>query len=687
MHTRSHARASAAPMAYLSSSCAPFVLAACVSSAWPAVAFAQAAAPLVAATTSDVIVVTASPVAGPPDRFATIVTQISRDDIVQAGGANLADALRDVPGVANTSFAAGASRPVIRGMDAFRVKVLEDGISSSDVSEVGPDHGVPIDPLSARSIEVVRGAATLRWGSQAIGGVVNAINNRVPLTLPAAPLSGEATGSYDSNAASGQGSLLLDARAGQFAIHADGFARRASDYGTADGEQTNSFFHGDGYSVGSSYFFGSNNQSHTGLGYIHYDARYGIPSDTTYIDMRQDKYLSNTSFHVSDGVLQTLNVNLGYANYIHDEIDPDTGEIASTFKNREWNGRAEALFGAMGPFSNAAVGVDYSGRHFAAGGEGGDYLSPTYTRSGALFAFTESHPGDGVQVQAAARVERNLVDGTPGSGIATSRDYTPVSGSVGALFDVAPYTKFGLTLSSAGRAPGQVELFAHGPHDGPGTFETGDPDLKIERANSFEATLRYRPDRLDFEGALWDARFSNYIFGDLTGNLCDSDGDCTSPPDADLKELNYEQRDANFWGAEAHAVYDLARMPAGTVQAVGLADYVRAKFSDNGGDVPRIQPYRIGGGLNWTSGAFDAGFLALFVGAQKHVPAGESTTDSYWNLDAQTAWRPLGADGGFEVALVGHNLTDEVQRNAVSLNRDVVELPGRDVRIVLRQSF
>ncbi|HVY86068.1 MAG TPA: TonB-dependent receptor, partial [Caulobacterales bacterium] len=573
MSTTHDARACApAALLSLSVSRAPLLLAACI--LLPGAALAQSATQTADNDQSETVIVTASPVAGASDRFATIVTQISRDDIVQSGGANLADALKDVPGVANTSFAAGASRPVIRGMDAFRVKVLEDGINAGDVSEVGPDHGVPIDPLSARDIEVVRGAATLRWGSQAIGGVVNAINNRVPLSLPDAPLSGEANASYDSNGATGQGSLLLDARAGQFAFHADGFARRASDYDTPDGTQANSFFMGDGYSAGGSYFFGADNQSRAGLGYIHYDARYGIPSDTTFINMRQDKVLSNNSFHLGDGVLQTLNVNLGYGNYIHDEIDPATGDIEATFKNREWNGRAEGLIGAIGPLSNSALGVDYTDRHFSAGGDAGDYLSPTHTQSAAVFGFTEAQLGASTHLQGAARVEHIRIDGTPASGTPTNIDFTPVSGSVGLLFDLNSATKLGFTLSSAARAPGQVELFAHGPHDGPGTFETGDPTLKIERANSIEATLRFHQDRVHFEGSLWDARFSNYIYGALTGDLCDDSGDCSNPPGGELKQLNYTQRDANFWGAEAKGSYDLAQLTAGRLQAVVLADMV-----------------------------------------------------------------------------------------------------------------
>ncbi len=662
---------------------APILAAAFVGTLWPASASAQTAAQQSQPSQSETIIVTASPIGGDPDRFATIVTQVSRDDILQNGGANLADALRNVPGVSDTSFAAGASRPVIRGMDAFRVALLENGISSSDVSEVGPDHGVPIDPLSARDIEVVRGAATLRYGSQAIGGVVNEINNRVPFELPTAPLSGEVSGGYDTNGAGTDGSVLLDGRAGQFAFHADAFGRRVSNYDIPDGEQPNSFFRGGGYSAGSSYFFGDNNASHVGLGVIHYDARYGIPSDTTFIDMNQDKVVGDASLHLGDGLFQSLNVTGAYADYRHHEKDPD-GTIESTFLNRETNGRAELLLGAIGPLTASAIGVQYGDRRFEVNGD--DFLSPTHTQTQAAFAFTEMPLGDRLHFQGAARVEHVSADGTPASNIPTSVDFTPVSGSIGALYDVSDALKIGLTVSSAARAPGQVELFARGPHDGPGTFEIGDPNLSIERANSIEATLRYRSGGFRFEGSLWDARFSNYIFGFLTGNLCDDSGDCTNPPGADLKQLFYRQQDANFWGGEARATFDLWNSTSGTLQGVALADYVRAEFANGGGDVPRIQPYRIGAGLNWLSEHVDAGIMFVYVGPQDHVPAGDTTTDSYVDLDVNVAWRPI-ALNGVEIALVGHNLTDDVQRNAVALNRDVVELPGRDVRLVLRKTF
>jgi iron complex outermembrane receptor protein len=202
------------------------------------------------------VVVTASPFAQDADQISTIVDVVDRGEILAQGGSNLADALKDVPGVAGTGFAAGASRPVIRGMDATRVKVLEDGISSSDVSDIGPDYGVPIDPMITQKIEVVRGAGTLRYGSQAIGGVINAINNRVPLTLPDKDFSAEGNASYDSTSAGTQEGVMVDGASGNFAFHGDGFIRRASDYDTPLGTQVNSYSHTSGLSGGGSYFFG-----------------------------------------------------------------------------------------------------------------------------------------------------------------------------------------------------------------------------------------------------------------------------------------------------------------------------------------------------------------------------------------------------------------------------------------------
>lgn len=648
----------------------------------PAAAFAQDVA---SATPADddykgEILVTASPFGHAEDETPAITAKVDADDILKSGGANIADALSRVPGVSGTGFAAGASRPIIRGMDASRVRILENGTSMSDVSDVGPDHGVPFDPLAARSIEVVRGAGTLRYGSQAIGGVVNALNDRVPTSLDPRPFSGELTGSYGSVDDSWQGSALADATFGNLALHADAFVRDTDDYDTPLGKQDNSWLRGHGESFGGSYFFGGGD-SRIGAAIEQYDAKYGIPGEESFIDMTQTKVLGRASFALGQGLLKTLNFDGSYADYEHSEIEDD--DPVATFLNTEYNGRAELLLNPLGPVANSALGFEYMHRAFSALGEASNYLLPTTTETAAGYAFVDTEFTDRLHLEMSGRVEHVSVSGTPVSNLFTSRGFTPLSGAIGALFELSDAVKIGVTFSSTGRAPGITELFSRGAHDGPGTYETGDPGLKIERANSLEETLRIRSGGFRFDGSIYSSWFDNYVYGDLTGWTCDEEGDCVGDDSRDFKELFYRQQGAHFRGIEGQASYELVNRAAGTLEASLLADYTRATLSD-GSNVPRIPPYRVGGGLDWESDAFDAGVSLTYSGRQDKVGAFDTPTDGYTQLGAQVSWRPFKEHRGIEFSIVGQNLTDSVQRNAAALNKDEVVMPGRNVRFVVK---
>ena len=625
------------------------------------------------------IVVTATPFSHSALETPAIPVKIDADQIRRAGGASIADSLQNVPGISASGFAQGASRPIIRGMDSNRVRLLEDGTSISDVSDIGPDHGTPIDPLSARSIEVVRGAATLRYGSQAIGGVINVLNDRVPMRHAGDPLRGEFNASYGSVNDAAEVSGLVDARSGALALHADGFYRHTGDYDTPLGVQTNSFAKGWGGALGGSLF--SPGGSHVGLAVIHYDANYGIPAEEAFIVMRQTKLITRNVFNLGSGD-EALHIDGSFADYQHSEVEPD-GTIATTFKNREANLRGELLLGGIGPVTNTALGIEYQHRNFSALGDGSSYLQPATSRNLAGYAFTEITLSPRLHAEGSVRVERIDITGTPGSGLFTRREYTPLSGAVGMLFEPAEGFKLGLTASTTARAPALTELFARGGHDGPQTYETGDPDLVPERARALELSLRVNKGPFEFDGSLYSTKFDNYIYGDLTGRTCEDDGTCMVGAGLPLREVFYRQQGAHFRGVEAEARVDLLKQPTSLLALRILGDYTRATL-DDGSSVPRIAPWRIGGGIDWTSSRLDLGVSYTRFARQNQFGQFDTPTDGYNALSVHVAWRPFTQHPGIELGLTGQNLTNDVQRQATSFNKDLVIAPGRSIRFTLR---
>jgi iron complex outermembrane recepter protein len=650
---------------------------------WLAVAAAPAlaAAPATANVPDDSvqeIVITAAR-APAVEYLATDVGTVDHDTLLREGGSSLADALRNMPGVTSSGFAAGASRPVLRGFDAARVRMLEDGVGSFDVSDLGPDHGVPIDPLAAQKIEVLRGPATLRYVGEAVGGIVNTVNNRVPGSLPAQPLSGELFGAWASGARAGEGAGHVDGRLGQVALHADAFGRHAGDWGIPAGTQANSFFTGNGESVGAAWVDG---ESHAGAALVHFASQYGIPGDVSRIEMSQTKALAHASLDLDAGVLQTLTLDAGHAGYVHREVMPDTGAVASTFRDRETEARVEGLLDAFGPFASAALGLQAQQRAFEALGAGQDYLLPADQHALALFGYTEMPLAKGWRLQGGLRYERLRVTGTPASGLATTRDFAPLSGSLGLVYEPHAGIKVTAALTSGARAPGLPELYARGPHDGPGTFETGDATLPAERADSGELNVHLEGDDTVLEASLWGARFKGFLYGALTGRSCDEAGLCGIGP-GPLRELDYRAQDAHFAGLELNLARTLHEGGAGRFELRLFGDTVDARLAD-GNPVPRMPPWHGGMGLAWHRAALGAGFDARYSAPVTRLAAGETPTAGYTSVDAWASWELPLQRPGITLGLAAHNLGDSVQHNAMALNKDVVTLPGRDIRLSLR---
>ena len=637
-------------------------------------------------TTTDVpetVVVTASPFVQNLIDLSASVAQVTREELLTSGGIGLGDALKNVPGVTSSGFTAGSSRPVIRGLGATRVRVTENGLGSHDASDVSDDHAVPIDPLAALEVEVLRGPATLRYGSQAIGGVVNSINNRIPIDL------GEGTnfegfGSISSNSIERLGGMVIDYRRGNWAFHADGLIRGADDYDAPDGTQTNTFSFGRGFALGGAYI---GNAGAGGLGYNQFIAHYGIPTkpgveEVAHIDLDQKNYGGLLRFMLPG--FATIEAQGVYTDYTHSEIVNGEG-VLSTFNNDEWEARIEGVHESIGPVTMGAVGVQFGNRDYAALGEAVEYLLPTETDSFAAYLFEELALSDSLRLQGAARVEWTRVAGETEALGEFDLDFTPASFSLGAVF--APGIANTSLFSNASwtqRAPHVTELFAQGPHEATGTYEIGDPKLSMERAFSIEGGIKHEaPNENRASLSIYHTRLDGFIYGLLTGNSYNDEGNFFRDESGDLRELLYGQQDATFWGLEGMIHWHLFEGLGGRFGIDAQADYVRAKF-DDGTNVPRIPPFRVGGGIFYEGDVFEARVSALHNAAQEEIGVKETPTNGFITVDASaTIHLARAAAGEVNLVLSASNLTDSVGRNHVSFTKNFVQLPGRTFRLML----
>jgi iron complex outermembrane recepter protein len=635
------------------------------------------------------------------DAFAA-VTVVPLRDVASTPGANLADSLQYRPGITGSNFAPGANRPVIRGLDNYRVRMQENGIGSHDVSALSEDHAVPIDPFAADQIEVVRGPATLRYGSQAIGGVVNAINDRIPQVIPPRGFSIETRGGLSSGNQGADGAFKVTAGAGNFAVHADAFKRHAGDYNTPQGRQFNSFVDSEGFAFGTS-LIGPG--GFIGIAYSRFNSLYGIPGadaidEKTRIDMQQDKVQSRGEWRVRDHGIEAIRFWLGSSIYAHDEIGFEAGPpgVGSRFTNREHEGRVEVqhlpVITALGELSGA-VGVQFGQRRVAAiSFEGDSLLDPARTNSIATFWFEELRVTSKLRLQAAARLEHTTVDGigleltAPDAGnlVAAERTFRPLSASAGILYELPLGIVARLTGQYVERAPADAELFSKGLHEATANFEIGNPFLQKEAARTIEVGLRKATGPFRFDASLYRTEFDGFIFRQRTGVLCD-DALATCGTGSELNQVLFLQRDATFTGAEVQAELDVARIWRGVWGIDAQYDFVHARFDDaQGGNVPRIPPHRAGAGVYYRDANWLAriGFLHAFD--QNRIGEHETPTEGYTLLNADLAYTfkldpGLGMAPEMTIGLKGLNLLDDDVRNHVSFKKDEVLEPGRVIRL------
>ncbi len=613
---------------------------------------------------------------------------LTGDALERQTRATLGDTLAQLPGIASSGFTAGASRPVIRGQDGPRVRVLQNGVSTGDVSTVSADHQVATESLLVERIEVLRGAGTLRYGSSAVGGVVNLIDGSIPSELPVDRYDGALKASYDLNADARDFGAALRGEIGRgFVLSLDGLYRRTenveipgSSWTAAEraasgpafgsdvrGEIPNSSIDSWNARVGGSRVY---ENGFAGFSYTRNESRYGVPvseEDAPIdVDLEQNRYDAAGAFDAALGPFERASFRFTRSDYTHTELEGETP--GTIFDNDENELRVELNQAAFGEL-DGVVGFQWRSREFAAIGAEA-LVPPGDSQQTALFAVEEWH-AEPVGLEAGFRIEQTTADALA----LRSRKFTTWSASIGASVTPSDATLLGVTVSRTERPPTPEELYSNGPHFASASFELGDAALDPEVAYGLELTGRVRGEHASAGVTLFYTHYEDFIFLRDTGNIED-----------DLPERVYSATNARFLGIEIEGDADVAHFGDAVLKLRGSFDVTRAERA-NGDDLPRIAPMRLRSELALETTHTDASLGFEWAARQTKIAAFERETDSTLFLNARAAWRPLENVPGLSLRLDLRNLLDETGRNAVSFLKEFAPLPGRSVRLSLALAF
>jgi iron complex outermembrane receptor protein len=580
--------------------------------------------------------------------------------------------IENQPGIALRSFGPGPARPVVRGMDGDRVLVVEDGLRMGDLSSQSGDHGVNVNPASASSIEVVRGPATLLYGANAIGGLVNVITNDIPKAPVATP-----TGSFTFDAGSGAkeagGAGSVTVGNGKMALHLSGSGRRSGDFRSPEGDVPNSFNRAALAEVGVAYtsangFFGGS--------YAYDRTHYGIPlveEGETNLNPRRQIFTIRGEARNRGGLFDSIRGSFGVRRYQHDERDGDV--VATSFTNNTTELELLGHHRALGRMKGS-IGATVLTRSFLTEGE--EVLSPPIAQKGfAAYLYEEVAASPHVQLQFGGRAEYATFHPEADE---PARNFTNVSGSLGLLLLPNDSTTIAVSVARASRNPALEELYFHGPHAGNNAFENGNPDLESEHALGFDASFRWRGGRASGEVTYFVNRINNFIFRQLSGAIED-----------DLFETFFVQGDARIQGVESHV--DVRVAPV--VWLEGGVDYVRGDLTAINKPLTRMPPLRGRAGLRFQKNAFQAGVDGVFTAKQDRIytidapegPVGETPTDGYSLLKLYGSYTFGSAKAISTITARLDNATDTLYRNHLNYLKDLAPEMGQNFRIVYSVKF
>ena len=664
------------------------------------------------------IVVTGNPFHRPGDEVTSNVAVLGGEDLIHRREGTLGDTLDSIPGVNSDTFGGGASRPVVRGQTAPRVKVLSDGAALLDASEISPDHMVATEPLLLDRIEILRGPSALLYGGGAIGGAVNLIDRKIPVALP--DDGGDAdlevrAGTADDEEAAVIGMTM--GLGGPLALRVEAATRKTDDYevpdfvtdrvdGSFSTMTTGSvglswvgtdFYLGAAYSGqngayglpghaheyetchphGSSLHCGGHDHGEDDHGHDHDEHDEGEAhgsgdrAEAPVVDLASERMDLRGEWRDPFAGLERIRFRGGYSDYAHDEIDE--GEVATTFSNEGYDARLEAQHAPIAGL-RGVIGVQTARSDFEAAGEEA-FLPKTRTDSTALFLFEEYELGD-VRLEGALRQEWQETRGWGAIGgiipfTVPDTDHAPFSVSGAAIWSFRPGWSAAVSLSRSQRAPNVQELYADGVHLATNTFEIGDPTLDEETANAVEFTLRKTEGDTTFTASAYHYDYDGYIFARTLDQF------------EDFRLIQYSQADAQFTGVEGEVRHEFG----GGFALSAFGDYVRGELSGDGDNLPRIPAARLGARADLTRGAWYGELEYMRVFEQDDIAAFETVTPGYDMVNATISYELDAGPAATEIFLRGTNLLDELALNHASFLTNLAPLRGRNLVLGLRASF
>lgn len=670
------------------------------------------------------------------------VNVLSGDALRDRQASTLGETLKNEVGVHSNYYGPVASSPIIRGLEGPRVLITQNGLDAGDASRVGPDHAVATEASTARQIEILRGPATLFYGSGAIGGVVNIVDDRVP---QGTDTYGEWRLERDSVADDKLVSASGNTGVGNVGLHLDGFWREADDYkipGVAEveaehedhdegeahsdnGRLANTSTEAKGFNLGTSYIL---DEGFVGVSYGHLERQYDIPGHghgdeevDVYADLKQDRVQFLSELSLEDEWFSAINTRFGFTDYEHSEIE--NGLVGTTFNNESQEARIDLFHHPLAEW-RGALSLHYKHSDFSAVGEEA-FTPPSSTNTIAMALMEERHFGD-VLVQLGARIEQvktsaenmqvDLNDHHHDEGehegeylsvFSIDNESTPFSASAGLVWDFTPGYNIGLSYTHSERAASAAELFSFGPHIGSGLYEVGAllqvvedeegefhfdlarADVELETSNNIDLSLRKFEGDFGFILNAFYNSIDNYYYLAETGlthegghgHDHESEGEEEGGHDdsSELPVFIYQARDAELYGFEGEIVWQLAA----PFKLSLTSDYIRAQL-DEGGDLPRIPPPRVGARGEYEIGNWRAELSGQHYFEQDQTATYETSTEGYTLIDAQVSYK-LSDD--LKIYLKGHNLTDEYARVHASFLKDKAPLPARSFAVGISGNF